>query len=250
MSRFRLHLTERAQVALILFLAMGGLFAIWYFLLFPQHSMAEEIDALRSQLDHSPYAHKSPAHLLKALEQEQASAAFLEQEWAQTAERLATFANQAALRRSPFGRIDYKNELFLTRKRLVDKSDALDIQLIPTDLGSDDMLKDKDDIRVRMLQLKAVEKLADLTLDHRIERLVAIAPLPPVMHKAPDGKFCFDEYPVRVEFDVAFDNLYTLFQSVFEENRVFAFRNIRIASGPERGAPMRVSAVMSALVFE
>lgn len=250
MSRFRLRLSERSQVALIVFLALSGLFAIWYFLLLPQQSMADENDALRSQLDHSPYAHKSPAHLLKALEQEQASAAILEQEWSQTAERLATFANQAALRRSPFGRIDYKNELFLTRKSLVDKSDKLEIQLIPTDLGSDDMLKDKDDVRVRMLQLKAVEKLADLTLDGGIERLIAIAPLPPVVHKSPDGKFCFDEYPVRAEFDVAFEKLYTLFQTVFEEDRVFAFRNIRIASGPERGAPVRVSAVMSALVFE
>lgn len=246
----RPRLTERSQVALILFLAFAGIGSIWYFLLFPQHRMHEEIDALRRQLDSSVFAHQHPAHMVKALEQEKARLAESEARWECVADRLGTFANQTALRRSEFGRIDYKNELFLTRKRLVEKSEQLGIQLMPTDLGIDDLLKDKDKVRERMLQLKTVERLADLTLDRQIQRLIAIQPLPPVVHKAPDGRACFDEYPVRVEFDVPFDGLYTLFQSVFEENRVFAFRNIRVASGPASDSPVRVTAVMSALVFE
>ena len=243
------RLSERTQVTLILIAALGGISSIWFFLLLPQHERTSENDARRRQLDSSPFSHQSPSALRKAVEVERAGLARLEREWGQAGERLATFANQAALRRTEL-RIDYKHELFLTRRRLVEKSDALGIQLLPTDLGIDDALTDKDTIRERMLQLKAVEKLADLTLDRRIERLVSIVPQPSVIHKGPDGLITFDEYPVQVEFDVSFDNLYALFQAVFEENRVFAFRNIRIAAGHKADAPLRVNAVMSALVFE
>ena len=248
----RLHLSERTQVVLILFVALSALFATWYFLLLPQSQMNAEIETISKKLAASEYAHQTITNLIKAVQAENANAACLEREWVQTAECLATFANQAALRRAEVGRIDFKVELFHTRKSLVEKSDALGIQLIPTDLGIDDVIlsRDNDKIREHMLQLKTVEKLADLTLDHRIERLISINPLPPKAYKSPDGRFCFDEYPVRVEFDVAFDNLYALFQSVFEENHVFAFRNIRIESGARPNSPVRVNAVMSALVFE
>jgi hypothetical protein len=245
MSPPRLHLSERTQVAGILVLALGGLFAIVYFLLLPQYEARREIRALRAKLEADKSYHQSEATLRKAMELESNNTARIEAEWGRTVERLATFANQASLRR-----IDYKVELFRTRKSLVAKSEALGIQLIDPSLGIDDALKDQDKVRERMLQLKAVEKLADLTLDRRIERLTAILPLPPVAHRAPDGRPCFTEYPVRVECDVPFDNLYALFQSVFEENRVFAFRNLRIESGPRANAPVRVTAVMSALVFE
>ncbi len=245
-----IRLSERTQVALILFLTLGALFATWYFLLLPQRQMKAEIATLRQQLTTSKYAHISIPDLQQAVASESNNTARLEREWTRTTERLATFANQAVLRRAEVGRIDFKFELFRTRKSLVEKSDALGIQLIPTELGIDDALLTSDKIRERMLQLKAVEKLADLTLDRRIERLISINPLPPKAYKSPDGKFSFDEYPVRVEFDVSFDNLFALLQSVFEENHVFAFRNIRIESGSRPNAPVRVNAVMSALVFE
>ena len=246
----RIHLSERTQVVLILLLTLGTLFTTWYFLLLPQSRMNEEISRLRRDLAASKYAHESIHGLRNTVAAETNIIARLEQEWTQTADRLATFANQAALRRAEVGRIDYKFELFNTRKRLNDKSDTLGIQLIPIDLGMDDALLSRDKIRERMLQLKTVDKLADLTLDRRIERLISIRPLPPKAYKSQDGRFCFDEYPVRVEFDVSFDNLYTLFQSVFEENRVFVFRAIRVASGVRPNDPLRVHAVMSALVFE
>ena len=245
-----IRISERTQVALILFLTLGALFATWYFLLLPQRQMAEENENKRRELEASKYAHVSIPALQQAVEAEKANAARLEHEWARTTERLATFANQAVLRRAEVGRIDFKVELFNTRQRLVAKSEALGIQLIPTDLGIDDALLSRDTIREHMLQLKAVEKLADLTLDRRIERLISINPLPPRAYKSPDGKFSFDEYPVRVECDVSFDNLYALLQSAFEENHVFAFRNLRIESGTRPNAPVRINAVMSALVFE
>ena len=73
-----------------------------------------------------------PMMIPTMMEVESNNTARLEAEWARTCERLATFANQAALRRSEPGRIDYKVELFRTRQRLVEKSDALGIQLIDT----------------------------------------------------------------------------------------------------------------------
>jgi hypothetical protein len=250
MNLARFQPSERTQVALILLGSCSLLFATWYFLLHPQQQMQEDIERLRRELSSSKYAHESIPGLQRAREVELENVRRLEQEWEQTAARLATFSNQSALRRAEVGRIDFKVELFRTRQRLVDKSDALRIQLIPTDLGVDDALLANDKIRERMLQLKAVEKLADLTLDRRIERLIAITPLPPKAYKAPDGRFCFDEYPMRVEFDIAFANLYALLQSIFEEHQIFAFHNIRIESGNRPQAPLRVHAVMSALVFE
>ena len=250
MSPTRIRLSERTQVAGILVLALGGLSAIFYFLLLPQLEARREIRALRATLEADKSYHMSEASQRMGVEIESNKTAQLESEWAATIERLATFANQASLRRSDPGRIDYKVELFRTRQELLKKSETLGIQLIDPNLGLEDALKGQDQVRERMLQLKTVEKLADLTLDRRIERLVSTQPLPPVHHKAPDGRPCFDEYPVLVVFDAPFDNLYALFQAVFEENRIFVFRNIRIESGHQLKDPVRVTAVMSALVFE
>lgn len=250
MTPMRIRLSERAQVAGILVLALGGLFAVVRFLLWPQFEARREIREYRATLENDKSYHQSEASQRLAVEAASNQYARLEAEWAATVDRLATFASQAAVRRSDPARIDYKVELFRTRQSLLKKSETLGIQLIDPNLGLEDALKDRDRVRERMLQLKAVEKLADLTLDRRIERLVATRPLPPVPHKSPDGRPCFDEYPVQVAFDAPFDSLYALFQAVFEENRVFAFRNIRIESGHAAGAPVRVTAVMSALVFE
>lgn len=246
----RFRLSEREQVVSIIVLAVAGLLTIWLLLVRPQTRLAEENKTIRRQLGNSLYATMSMESLSQAAERESAADKRLAHEWHQARDRLATFSNQQTLRKAELGRIDYKVELFRTRERLADKSQALGIQLIPTDLGIDDSMRSNDKVRERMLQLKAVEKLADLTLDRRIQRLVEITPLAPIEHKGPDKKPTFDEYPVRVEFDADFDNLCQLFQAVFEENQVFAFRNIRIESGPTVESRLRVKAVMSAFVFE
>jgi hypothetical protein len=244
-NRFRL--SEREQVVGIIVLAVAGLLTVWLLLIRPQARLVEENEAIRRQLGSSPYASLSMESLSLASELESAAGKRLADEWRKARDRLATFSNQSTLRKD---RIDYKVELYGTRERLVGKSQALGIQLIPTDLGIDEALRTNDKVRERMLQLKAVEKLADLTLDRRIQRLVEIRPLPPIEHLGADKKPTFDEYPVRVEFDADFDNLCQLFQAVFEKNQVFAFRNIRIESGPTSESRLRVKAVMSAFVFE
>ena len=69
-------------------------------------------------------------------------------------------------------------------------------------------------------------------------------------HKGRDKKLLFTEYPVDVDFEVAFEDLYIFFQSILEEDRVFFIRNMRVLAGTVPGAPLRVEAVMSSVIFE
>jgi hypothetical protein len=246
----RPHISERQQVALILFLALLGLALVWFLLLKPQMRVRAENEQIRQQLASSPYANLSMESLKEVAAQETQAEQRLQKEWTAACQRLATFSNQGAVRRANLARIDYKVELFNTRQRLLAKSDSLGIPLIPVDLGLDEALATNAQIRDRMLQLKAVEYLADLALDNRIQQLVALAPMAAVEHPGPDGRLVFTEYPVQVTFDADFVNLYQLFQSVFEENRVFAFHAIRAMSGPDLESRLRIQAILSALVFE
>ncbi len=247
----RLRISERQQVLLIIPVAIVVMLTIWFWVLSPQFARRREIDSLRAQLDKSAYAHVSLENLAEIERHEQALGARLDDEWSRTVGRLATFENQQALRESEFGRIDYKMELYQARLRLARRSEELGIPLIPQDLGLQDALGGKDaEVRIRMLQLRAVEKLVDLTLSRRIQKLHALHPLAPVSHPGPDQKLVLTEYPVQVEFDVGFDNLYLLFQAIFEQHQIFIFRNLRIEAGPAQQAPLRVSGVMSALLFE
>ena len=242
--------TERMQVVLILLFILVSAFLTVRFVLLPQREMEEQNRQVREQLDSSRYAHLSLTNMLELADHESFNLRILSNEWARIAERLATFPNQTVMRNTAVNRIDYKVQLYEIRQRLQEKSGELKIQLMPTELGLDESLTSGDAIRVRMMQLKAVEKLADLTLDRQIQRLVEIYPLEPVQHSDKKGRKIFEEYPVRLECDVDFEHLFTFFQSVFEENQVFAFRNIRIESGPTFDSKLRVKAILSALLFE
>jgi hypothetical protein len=238
------------QVVLILLFVLLSGFLTVSFVVFPQLDMQEENRMVREQLDSSRYASLSITNMQRIAEHETSNLRALSNEWAHIAERLAAFPNQTVMQNAEVNRIDYKVQLYEIRQRLQVKSDELKIQLMPTELGLDESLTSGDAIRVRMLQLKAVEKLADITLDRQIQRLVEIYPLPPVEHKDKKGRRVFEEYPVRIECDVDFEHLYTFFQSLFEENQVFTFRNLRIESGPTFDSKLRVKAILSALLFE
>ena len=242
--------TERMQVVLILLFVIVSAILTLQFVVRPQRELTENNRMVREQLEGSRYASLSITNMQAIAEHESANLVALSNEWSHIAERLATFPNQTSMRDSAVNRIDYKVQLYEIRQRLQTKSDELKIKLMPTELGLDEALTSSDAIRVRMLQLKAVEKLADLTLDRQIQRLVEIYPLTPVEHKDKKGKKIFEEYPVRIECDVDFEHLYTFFQSVFEEDQVFTFRNLRIESGPTFDSKLRVKAILSALLFE
>lgn len=247
---FQFLKTERMQVVQILLFIVTSGFLTVRFVVLPQRDMAEQNLTVREQLARSRYASLSTTNMLAIAEHESAGILALSNEWARISERLSAFPSQAAMQNAEVHRIDYKVQLYEIRQRLQVKSGELKIQLMPTELGLDESLTSSDAIRERMLQLKAVEKLADLTLDRQIQRLVEIYPLSPVQHKDKKGKTIFEEYPVRIECDVDFEHLFTFFQSVFDENQVFAFRNIRIESGPTFDSKLRVKAILSALLFE
>jgi len=242
--------TERMQVVLILLFVLVSSYLTITFVVLPQRQMAEDNRAVREQLNSSRYASLSLSNMQAIADHELSCLGQLSNEWARIAERMATFPNQTVMQNTEVNRIDYKVQLYEIRQRLQAKSGELKIQLMPTELGLDETVGSGDAVRVRMLQLKAVEKLADLTLDRQIHRLVEIYPLTPVRHNDKKGRRIFEEYPVRIECDVDFEHLYTFFQSAFEENQVFAFRNVRIESGPTFDSKLRVKAVLSALLFE
>jgi len=242
--------TERMQVVLILLFVVISAILTVRLVVIPQREMAENNRMVREQLEGSRYARFSITNMQAMADHESANLVTLSNEWSRIAERLAAFPNQTVMRNTAVNRIDYKVQLYEIRQRLQTKSDELKIQLMPTELGLDEAVASGDAVRVRMLQLKAVEKLADLTLDRQIQRLVEIYPLSPVEHKDKKGRRIFEEYPVRIECDVDFEHLYTFFQSVFEENQVFTFRNLRIESGPTFDSKLRVKAILSALLFE
>ena len=246
----RLFATERAQVVFIILIIAISAFCTVQFVVLPQRAMADNNRSVREQLESSRYAKFSIADMQAMATLETTNLTQLSNEWARIAERLAAFPNQTMLRNTEVNLIDYKTDLYEIRERLKVKSDELKIQLMPDDLGLGEKITSSDALRVRMLQLKAVEKLADLALDRQIQRLVEIYPLSPVEHKDSKGKRTFEEYPVRMECDVDFEHLYTFFQSVFEENQVFTFRNVRVESGPTFDSKLRVKAILSALLFE
>lgn len=242
--------TERAQVICIMLFIAAGLFCTIRFVVIPQQRMAEDNRNVRSRLAHSKFAAYSINGMQTVAEHELENLQKLSNEWARITARLSSFEDQKVVQDIGVNRIDYKVELYEIRERLKSKSRELNIPLVPEQLGLDESLKSGEGIRERMLQLKAVEKLADLNLDRQIQRLVEIYPLTPVEHLDKNGRLVFTEYPVRVECDIDFANLYTSFQSVFEENQVYAFRNIRVESGPTFDAKLRVKAILSALLFE
>jgi hypothetical protein len=249
MPSFHFLTTERMQVVFILLFILASAFLTFRFVTLPQREMAASNKSVRAQLESSRYASLAISNMLTIAEHESANLAALSNEWHRIATRLAAFTDQPELLDATVNRIDYKVELYELRQRLQAKSEELKIQLLPVELGLDETLTSSDAIRVRMTQLRAVEKLADLTLDRGIQRMVEIYPLEPIEHKDTNGKRLFDEYPVRIECDVDFENLFIFFQSVFEENQVFTFRNLRVESGPTFDAKLRVKAVLSALLF-
>ncbi|MCL1921746.1 MAG: hypothetical protein FWG50_11870 [Kiritimatiellaeota bacterium] len=237
--------TERMQVILVLlFIVLSAILTV-NFVVLPQRETAEENRNMRQQLESSPYANQSFANMQAIADQELGNLQTLSNEWFRIAERLASIHGETV----KGDVIDFKVQIYHVRTNLQQKSTQLNIPLVPEEF-MDETLTSDESVRTRILQLKAIELLANLTLDRQIQKLVEIYPLSPIQHVDAKDQPTFSEYPVRVECDVDFDHLYTFFQSVFEEDRVFTFRNVRIESGPTFTSKLRVKAILSALLFE
>jgi hypothetical protein len=246
-----LRLSERHQIVAFLLGVGAVIFLIWHYGLRDIARQRRSNEAFREELARSGFADQTREALDATVLHEQGVRDRLAAEWEQAVERLATFANQRALGQSNPLRIEYKVELHHTRARLDRKAAALNISLSARDLGMSEEVFTTDDPRTLMIQLRAVEKLVDLALDRRIRTLHKVHPKAPIPHARPsDQRLILEEYPVEVEFDVDFANFYDLFRVIFEAGRIFVFRNVRIVSGATAQAPLRVTAVMSALLFE
>ena len=245
-----IRLSERQQVLLVIPVVLVALAIVWFLVLAPKFERRREIERLRDQLQKSPYAAQSMENLLKIAAHERELGDQTKAEWEVTVARLATLHAPGAELKA-VGRIDYKMELFKARSALSRRSEELGVQLVPQDLGLRDTLgASAGEVKVRWLQLKTVEKLVDTILGRQVFKLHAISPLDPIPHKGRDKKLLFTEYPVDVDFEVAFEDLYIFFQSILEEDRVFFIRNMRVMAGTVPGAPLRVEAVMSSVIFE
>ena len=246
----RLRLSERNQILLFLVVLVGALVAVWRFSFRGIALQKEENLRIREQLEKSGFLHQTREALVATVAHETEVRDALATEWTNTVERLAASIGGNAL----YGRanvlfVDYRVHLLQTRRRLDRKAEALGIKLSASELGMSEEVFSTDDPRRLMVQLQTVERLVDLALDRRIRRLVSVHPLDPVEHLAPDGTLLLEEFPVDVEFDIDFDGFYDLFRVFFEEGHVFVFKDIRITSGDKPDAPLRLRAVLSALVF-
>ena len=245
-----IRLSERQQVLLVIPVVLVAIAIVWFLVLAPKFERRREIERLRDQLQKSPYAAQSMENLLKIAAHERELGEQTKAEWEATVARLATIHAPGAELKT-VGRIDYKMELFKARSALSRRSEELGVQLVPQDLGLRDTLgAGAGEVKVRWLQLKTVEKLVDTILGRQVFKLHAISPLDPIPHKGRDKKLLFTEYPVDVDFEVAFEDLYIFFQSILEEDRVFFIRNMRIRAGTVPGDPLRVEAVLSSAIFE
>lgn len=251
MKNFTFKISERHQVLLVIPIVIAAFVIIWALALHPQFERRREIVTLRAQLAKSPYASQSMDNLLKIAEQERQLGERTKAEWNETVKRLSTFGDQGDLINAPVGRIDYKMELFKVRYDLSMRSTQHGVQLVPQDLGLRDALGGNDDeIKLRWLQLKTVERLVDTILSRKVFKLHSISPLDPIKHFGLNQDLLFTEYPVDVDFEVAFEDLYLFFQSVLEENRIFFIRNLSVRAGSLPSAPLRIKAVMSSSIFE
>ncbi len=246
-----LKISERQQVAAIILVVIGILVAAWILALGRLQKDIKKNRGIRESLAARYKKAVDTNYLFQVLQNHRAVKARMKRQWSVVTNRLGSFTDEEHVLRASVGKIDYKVELLNERRRLAEKSEKLGIDLIPTDLGMADQVLKRNNAFILMRKLRTVEKLADLTLDKKIDRLIEIEPLRHIRHHQPGNTnhVYYTEYPIELEFDITLSNLYVLFRSVMEEDQVFVFRRLRINAGATVEDPLRVNAVMSSLIF-
>ena len=244
--------SERQQVVAILLMAGAMIAALWFFLMLPQNrdrkQLESDISNLRKQLASRNYLVGERA-LQDRKTMEVAHNRSLHAEWTNMVGRMQTFARRDDLT-NYVGHIDYKVALFDVSQRLLKKSRTKNIRIRHYDLGMEDAVRSDEDARKLMLQLRTVEKIVDFALDLQINMLRDIDPLPPLQLKAAPTQEPFaEEYPVDVEFYGSLENLYQMFAAILDADSTLMLRRLRVLSEPNRPDVLRITAVMSTLVF-
>jgi len=241
---FSFKLSERAQVVTILILAVVALALAWHFLLRSQFDQRARNRQTRDDLKNSPFANLTIESLNKIAAVEKAASAALDADWARTARRLTTIPDI----RPDQTHIDFVVTYAATHKTLEARAKSRNITL-PPGLGVPSGITSTEVVRERFVQLKTVEKLVDLVMDQHIRGIRGIKILPTVLHYGTDQKLICEEFPVEVDFSTHFDSLFDLFSGIFEEDRVFVFNKIRVASDPTNEDVLHIKANLSSLVF-
>ena len=115
--------------------SVAAIVALWFFLLLPQAQQRAQIKSKWEQHRKSRYAHMSESDLQGELQAVSGNYRQVIKEWYSTKRRLSTYSKTEALIGANVGKIDYKVELLNERSRLNKKSEKLEIDLIPSDLG-------------------------------------------------------------------------------------------------------------------
>ncbi len=245
--------SERQQVAAII-IGMGVLlFVLWFFLLLPvnrqRHRLENDIASMTDELAGRNYLLGEDA-LQRRLDDESMRFSRLTNDWQGTVFQLGSFAADEISASGGVAVIDFKVALFNVRQRLLRKSAELQVGL-PRDLNVDEAVESNEDPYQRMLQLRVLEKLVDLSLDLKIKTVREIRTLPPITHRAgPQQVDFFTEYPLELELYGTLDNLYELLGVVMEPAHVFVLRGLRVEpASANRADLLNIKAVMSAMVF-
>lgn len=245
--------SERQQILAILLGMAVILAALCFLLLLPvmrhRQQLESDIASKTTELMQKNYFEGEDA-LQRRLDSEQRRYVTLTNDWQTTVLRLGALAGDESVAPGEVAHIDFKVALFSVRQRLIDKSRKLGAKL-PHDLGVDETVESNEDAYQRMLQLRVVEKLVDLSLDLKIKTVREIQPLPPIIHRAgAKAEVFFIEYPLELDLYGTLDNLYALLGVVTDPEHVFVLRGLRVEPASTSGADLlNIKAVMSALVF-
>lgn len=245
--------SQRQQVLAIIVMAGLLMTALWFFLLLPQNrsrkQLERQIATKQQQLASKDYLRGESA-LQNERNDEVTNNRELHDEWTNTVKRMTAFPQHQNLLKADVGHIDYKVALFDVRQRLLKKSNEMKIGLRHKDLGMEEAVRSDEDARTLMLQLRTVEKLVDFALNLKIDLLREIDPLPPIYHRLqPEQPPYIEEYPVSIEFYGNLQTLFELFEAAAEPENAFVMRRSRIESEVARPDLLKVSVVMSTLVF-
>ncbi len=250
----KLNWSEGQQVLAIIAIAGVVMAVLWFLVLMPlnhrRKQLEREISTMSTQLAQNNYLlGEEPLRAKRA--QEEARFLALSDQWTQAVARISMQAEQAEVDVEEVGHIDFKVRLYKVRQRLRQKSGELGVTL-PYDLGIDDAVNSNEDARKLMLQLRAVEEMADLSLNLKIKTIQHIEPMPPVSHAAPGDPThgYLEEFPVSVSLFGTTANLQELLRGVLGPGHVFLLKNLRVekasAAQPDL---LDIRAVFSALVF-
>lgn len=248
--------SERQQLVGIILAAALAVGLLWFFALLPLQRKREGLEAenrqMRESLAKGNYL-LGVMPLEKQKQDLQVEGKRLADEWQAAATNLSTFEDQAIQRTQDVSKIDFKVALFEVRERLSRKAAVRGIR--PNfELAIDEKVLSNEDARKRMLQLRAVEKLMDVTLDLldlKLGRVETVEPLEPSTHRDEvTGEIYLEEYPVRIQYVGTIENVYAFIHMVFQPGRVFACRRMRIEKESlQSQGQVRVDATLSALVF-